>query len=325
MAATVIDRVSTWLDLRPGERHDALFGFATLLIIIAAHTMMETARDTLFLSDLPADRLPWAYLCIAALAVVLGGVISRFTRSMPRGQTLTAALLAVVAVSVGFWHLSDDRRPATLFAFYVWTGLASSILTIQLWLRAANLFDVGRAKRVFTLIGAGGLAGATLGAGIASIVLHFADPRALILGGASLFACGALVNRLWTTPPVPPLPAATEDGDSTLALLRRDPYLWRLLLLTVVATVVVTGLDFVFKSVVADSVARPRLGHFLARYHTVVNASALLFQLLLAPRVIRGAGVIGGLVLLPAIVAAGTAATRTSGGCSSSPWSRRLS
>src|SRR5688572_7830835 len=186
MPATVIDRLSDWLDLRPGERHDAFFGCVTLLIIIAGHTMMETARDTLFLSDLPADRLPWAYLCIAALAVVVGGGIGRFTRSLPRGQALTFTLLAVVAVSAAFWHLSDARRPATLFAFYVWTGLAASVLTIQLWLRAANLFDVGRAKRVFTLIGAGGLAGATLGAAAASVVLHFAPPRALILGGASL-------------------------------------------------------------------------------------------------------------------------------------------
>ena len=314
MPATLIDRLSDWLDLRPEERRDAFFGFATLLIIIAAHTMMETARDTLFLSDLPAARLPWAYLCIAALAVVVGGGFGRLTRSLPRRETLTIALLAVVAVSAAFWHLSDGRRPATLFALYVWTGLASSLLTIQLWLRAANLFDVGRAKRVFTLIGAGGLAGATLGAAGASVVLHFAEPRALILGGASLFACAAIVNRLWTTPPAPPLPAATEDGDSTLALLRRDPYLWRLLLLTVVATVVVTGLDFVFKSVVAESIARPRLGHFLARYHTAVNASALVFQLFLAPRVILGAGVIGALVLLPAIVAAGTAATAALGG-----------
>jgi AAA family ATP:ADP antiporter len=78
--------------------------------------------------------------------------------------------------------------------------------------------------------------------------------------------------------------------------------------------VVVTGLDYVFKSVVADSVARPRLGHFIARYNTAVNASALVFQLFLAPRVIQRAGVIGALVLLPAILAITTGATAAFGG-----------
>ena len=314
MRAIPTNRLSDWLVLRPGERRDALFGFATLLVTIAGHTMMETARDTLFLSDLPADRLPWAYLCIAALALVGGGGISHLTRSLPRGHTLTATLLAVTVVSVGFWHVSADPRPEILFAFYVWTGLAASLITLQLWLRAASIFDVGRAKRVFTLIGAGGLTGATLGAGLASVALQFAGPRVLILGGAALFATAALVNNLWGRAQSPHEPAPASGEGSTLELLRRDPYLWRLLLLTLVATVVVTGLDYVFKSIVAANIARPRLGHFLARYQTVVNASALVFQLVLAPRVIQSAGVIGALVVLPAIIMSGAAATAAFGG-----------
>ncbi len=313
MGATASTRLNDWLGLRPEERRDALFGLGTLLVIIAGHTMMETARDTLFLSDLPARRLPWAYLSIATLALLGGAGINRVTRALPRGHTLTATLLVVAAVSVGFWHLSMDRRPWTLFALYVWTGLAASLITLQLWLRAASMFDVGRAKRVFTLIGAGGLAGATLGAALASVVLHFAGPRVLILGGALLFAAAALVNQLWGQTETPP-PAPTPYEASTRELLRREPYLWRLLALTIVATVVVTGLDYVFKSVVAESVARPRLGPFLARYNTCVNAGALVFKLLLAPRVIQSAGVIGALAILPIIIAGGAAATAAFGG-----------
>lgn len=312
-ATAATTRLSDWLGLRPEERRDAFFGLATLLVTIAAHTMMETARDTLFLSDLPAARLPWAYLCIAALALVAGGGLS-LTRALPRGHVLTATLLAVAAVSVVFWYLSADRDPATLFAFYVWTGLAASLVTLQLWLRAGSIFDVSRAKRVFTLIGAGGLAGATLGAALSSVVLHFTGPRVLMLGGAILFATAALVNSLWGHAHVPAASAPAAGEGSMLELLRGDPYLWRLLVLTILATVVVTGLDYVFKSVVAASVPRPRLGPFLARYHTLVNAGALVFQLLLAPRVIRSAGVIGALVLLPAVIVIGTGATAALGG-----------
>jgi AAA family ATP:ADP antiporter len=310
----VTTTLSDSLGLRPGERRDAFFGCITLLLTIAGHTMMETARDTLFLSDLPADRLPWAYLCIAALAMLVGGGMSHLTRALPRGHTLTATLFAVAAVSVGFWRLSVDRRPETLFALYVWTGLAASLMTLQLWLRAGSILDVSRAKRVFPFIGAGGLAGATLGAALAGVALHFTGPRALLLGGAGFFAAAALVNQLWGHAQAPDASPKTDGGESTRELLRRDPYLWRLLLLTIVATVVVTGLDYVFKSVVAASVARPRLGPFLARYNTIVNASALVFQLFLAPRLIRSAGVVGALVLLPAVVLGGAAATAVFGG-----------
>jgi AAA family ATP:ADP antiporter len=136
----------------------------------------------------------------------------------------------------------------------------------------------------------------------------------LILGGALLFAGAAVVNALWASAQRAPASPLVDDEDSTLALVRRDPYLWRLLVLTVLATVVVTGLDYVFKAVVADSVPRAHLGHFIARYNTVVNASALVFQLVLAPRVIQGAGVIGALVLLPAVLAVATGATAAFGG-----------
>ena len=314
MPEASIDRLSDWLGLRRGERRDAFFAFATLLVIIAGHTMLETARDTLFLSDLPAQRLPWAYLPIAALAMVVGTALGRITRSLPRGHTLTVTLLVAAAVTVAFWHFGADRRPSTLFALYVWTGLAASLVTVQLWLRAASTFDVARAKRVFTLIGAGGLAGATAGAALASVVLHFASPHVLILGGALLFGSAAVVNALWANTQRAPAPPQAEDEDSTLAMVRRDPYLWRLLVLTTLATVVVTGLDYVFKAVVADSIARPRLGHFIARYNTAVNASALVFQLLVAPRVMQSVGVIGALVLLPAILAITTGATAAFGG-----------
>jgi AAA family ATP:ADP antiporter len=305
------------LGVRPGEGRDALFACGILLVTIAGHTMMETARDTLFLSELPASRLPWAYLCIAALSLVAGGAISRLTRPLPRGSALTATLVGVAVVSVVFWWLSVGRPPEILFTFYVWTGLAASLITLQLWLRAATIFDVRRAKRVFTLIGAGGLAGATFGAAIASFVLHFTGPRILILVGAMFFAAAALVSVLWGPPQSSPAPAPAEREDSTLDLLRRDPYLWRLLVLTIVATVVATGLDYVFKSVVAASIARPRLGPFLARYNTLVNGGALVFQLFLAPRVIQGVGVIGALVLLPAVIMAGSAAGFVFGGL---PW-----
>lgn len=87
-----------------------------------------------------------------------------------------------------------------------------------------------------------------------------------------------------------------------------------LLAVTILATVVVTGLDYVFKSAVAEHVPRERLGPFLARYHTAVNASALVFQLLVAPRILQGVGVIGALVLLPSLVAAGAAAFAVTGG-----------
>jgi AAA family ATP:ADP antiporter len=276
--------------------------------------MLETARDTLFLSDLPATRLPWAYLSIAVLALAVGSTLNTLLARHPRRRALMMTLVGGALANVVLWHLVAARRPESLFILYVWTGLVASIVTLQFWLHAGDLFDVGSAKRVFAFMGAGGLAGATIGSGLAGLVLLVAPPRTLVLGGATLFAAAALLTHWWG-----PLQAAAparepaRESPEPMAI-RRDPYLGRILVLTLLATVVATGVDYLFKSSVAAAVPRADLGHFLARYQLAVNAGALVFQLLVAPRLIAGVGVIGGLSVMPALLFVGTAGAMVAGG-----------
>ena len=52
--------------VRKVERRDVWTAFAALFMLIASHSVLETARDALFLAKVPATRLPWAYLALAA-------------------------------------------------------------------------------------------------------------------------------------------------------------------------------------------------------------------------------------------------------------------
>jgi len=55
----------------PGAaRRKAWMGFVVLGLMVAGHAVLETARDTLFLSELPASQLPFLYLAVAGLTVV---------------------------------------------------------------------------------------------------------------------------------------------------------------------------------------------------------------------------------------------------------------
>ena len=44
--------------VRREDRRNLLVGFVGLMTIMTAHSVMETARDTLFLTNLPATELP---------------------------------------------------------------------------------------------------------------------------------------------------------------------------------------------------------------------------------------------------------------------------
>src|SRR5215468_1954920 len=111
-------------DVRPEERGLTLAAFLVNFGILAAHTILETARDALFLARLPASQLPWMYLAMAAIAAALAVGPSRGTR----GPLPLPALLALCASGTfAFWLGLSSEGPWALRVLYVWTGLVASL------------------------------------------------------------------------------------------------------------------------------------------------------------------------------------------------------
>ena len=64
------------VDIRPADRRPLIIAFVVLATITGAHAVHETARDTLFLTNLPATALPWAYIAIAVVSVIISRLIT---------------------------------------------------------------------------------------------------------------------------------------------------------------------------------------------------------------------------------------------------------
>jgi AAA family ATP:ADP antiporter len=134
-----------------------LVGFALLFLVMAAHGVLEAARDALFLATLPVTLLPWAYLMMAALALVAATANKRALSGLSRRRALSFSLIFGSIVTLAFWSLSSLAGSAgSLIAFYVWTGLLATLLVMQFWLLLADVVDIGKAKRTFAIIAAGG-------------------------------------------------------------------------------------------------------------------------------------------------------------------------
>jgi ATP:ADP antiporter, AAA family len=284
---------------------------AMLLVIMAGHAMRETARDTLFLTHLPPERLPWAYFAIAAAtllaAAVGGGPLTRLTHRV----LLAATLLLASVVDVAFWRIAASGFAGTLFALYVWTGLVSTAVTVLFWLHLAERFDVAEAKRSFALVAAGGLAGAVCGSAGAGVLLRTVDARALLLGSSALSVAAAwFVIRVPARARMPVVDDASSDVSWRAAwdALLHDAYLGRLLAVSALIAVLGIGVDFLFKSAVAAEVPRAALGPFFARFNAGMNAAALLFQVLVAPALLQGIGVTRAIAVLPAVLLIGSGA-----------------
>ncbi|MDH3200270.1 MAG: HEAT repeat domain-containing protein [Myxococcales bacterium] len=293
-------------DVRREDRRNLAVGFIGLLAIMAAHSVMETARDVLFLASLPATQLPWAYLAIALLAILELKIHERVLgRIRDRRTLLAVSLLAGSLVTLGFWALLEELGPWAPFGFYVWTGLLVTVVLIEFWLLLDDAVTVTQAKRIFPAIAAGGVTGAMLGSLVAETLLRVTDPPGLVVAAAIVLASAASTPFLWkvrtsggTDPPF-------GDRERSVGWLLRDSYLSRLLLLVMIGTITLTVVDYVFKSTVASNIPPEGLGQFFARFYLGLNSVALIVQLVGAGWLLRGFGAHRSSALLPVLIMGG--------------------
>jgi AAA family ATP:ADP antiporter len=310
-----------FVDIRPAERRPALGAFLGLLGITAGHTLLETARDALFLAKLPAARLPWMYMAIAAIGLALAQLRRPKGRSATGSEGKTAvvrSLLLAATIDVGFWVASSWKGTWFLYALYVWTGIFASWVIVQFWLLLGQSFTVGQAKRIFGFIGAGSVLGAVGGAALARTLAGFLPAQHLLLGAAATLVVTALgpvlLLRAEPASEVTAASAARASLRADLKLVGRDPYVKRILLLTLLSTVALTTVDFLFKYAVVARKAPAELAAYFADVYLVFNSIALVVQVGLVGWALRTLGLHRALWALPVLLATGAAGVIAGGG-----------
>jgi len=157
------------LDIREGEGHLVVRIAAVLFVVIAAHTLLETARDSLFLAELKPNRLALVYGALALLAVFASKASSALSQRYGEKRALGNTLLGTALVTALFYLL--PKGAIGVFALYLWTGVATSIVVAQFWILAARVLTVAQARRLLGPIAAGGILGGVLGGGMAVALL----------------------------------------------------------------------------------------------------------------------------------------------------------
>lgn len=305
--------------VRPGERRVTAIAFLTLLTVMAAHTMLETARDTLFLTGIPATRLPIVYLAVAGVTLGVAWVQLR-QRGRPSARKLSLNLAGASLVTAAFGVLVSPRLPWTLYPLYVWSSVAVSVAVTKFFIVLGDRFTVAQAKRLYAVIGTGSVAGAIVGSGLASLAAEWLPARALIFtaalalllsaGGPLLLASGAA-------------PEAVSEG-RTRSVARhplrrlwpvfRDPYAGRLAWLIATGAVTLTLVDYVFKANLVAHSPPDRLAATFARTYLGLNLLSLVSQVLVVRRVVRSLAVTTAFAILPTLLLLGGAVSLVAGG-----------
>lgn len=308
-------------EIRQDERRETLTAFLTLFGIMAGHALLETARDALFLAQLPPARLAWVYLASGGVAFVIFIVQRKGIEPHQYRLRLLAVLCVAAVINLAFWLLVTRPGVAVLYALYVWSGVIATLIVVRLWTFLGELFTVSQAKRLFALIGAGSVLGAIAGSGTARLLADHLEARHILVAASGMFLLTA-VGPVLMLPRIkaPPRDTRKPTGPSAQDLFRpirtvwSRPYLRRVGGILLVSTLTLTLVDFIFKSTVAENIQPERLGSFFGGAYFVFNIISLGIQLFLVSRLVRNLGVNGVLSILPVLVILGSVGVVVTGG-----------
>ena len=293
------------LDVRADEVALFLRVFFVLGLTIAGHTLLETARDALFLSKLRPQLLALVYVGVALGMLVITPLNVRLTRRAGPRNALVVSLLLTALISA--WFRTRPPTPALVFALYVFGTLSATLLIGQFWLLAGTLFSAAQSRRLFGPLASGGVLGAIAGAGAATALLEFVHVRSLLaVATLAYFGAAVLVSKVTLEEPAPTSERERTKLRPELSKLSRDPFLWRLAVIAALSTAVSLVIDYLYRAKVAGTLHPEQLAPFFARYQLVLNIGSLLLQLTVTSRVVQRVGVLGLALTAPALLTVGS-------------------
>jgi len=279
----------------------ALLGLSVALLVVPA--------SALFLDHYGARDLPFVYLAVAALGVVVSRVIGALQARLPLAAVARWCTGAFTVLAAGSWVLLRFADQYWVSAVLVGLfPLAIPVGFVLVGTQAGRLLDVRSMKQYFARIVAGFSLGFVVG-GLAGAVLTgpLGGPVNLLLvdaaSGAAYLATTVLAGRRFPEelgrrpePRLPPAqPLADEEDDAPRNRLFLAMFGYQLL-----AAAITQLLDYIVWERAAFHFPDPSdLARFQGLYGTALNVVALAFVFLAAGRVLVRYGERGGLAANP--------------------------
>jgi len=317
---TPLDRfLGLFTQLRPGEGRSVAIFFSYALLMMLSYYILKTIREPLLLTGNSAEAKSYAYAVTALvllLVIPLYGFLFRHTNRKQLTRYVTGFFLACLLV----FYLLGRSGVNIGFAYYVFVGMFSVLITAQFWGFAADSFNTKSGQRLFPLIMVGATLGGLAAPALSGFLFGRIGPWPLMLIAMAFLAL-TIPCVGWGQNAIPPgshnheAPAdEPRHGGffSGLSLVFSDRYLLLLALLIVLLNWVNTTGEYILAELVvgyADDLSSsdPQLNKsdiiagFYGSFFSIVNLLTLLLQVFVVARVIRWIGVKGAILVLPVI------------------------
>lgn len=193
-----------FVQIRSGEGRKVFLTALYFFLIITAYYVIKPVSRSLVLGELGSRMVPYVDLLSAILMGPFVTLFARLVDRMRKPQLLSLSFITVIAVLVLFWRLLAWPVPWIAGAFALWVSIFSVLVVTLFWLVANDLYRPREAKRLFGLIGSGGILGGIVGSSIAAVGAQvIGTEHLLLLSAGILLVCWWVVQQLWRCAPEP--------------------------------------------------------------------------------------------------------------------------
>ncbi|MCA1750501.1 MAG: Npt1/Npt2 family nucleotide transporter [Cryomorphaceae bacterium] len=301
--------VNKFYDIREGEWQNVSAFFAMSFLLIVLVYFLKPARDSLFLIQLGAERLPYVFIAIAVLSVPITGIVIRTVEKYKSVNVFPATILSVIAQLFILRLFMTSGSQWVYVVFYLWVGVFGILVVSQFWLFANEMFDAARSKRVFPLLNLGAISGSIAGSYTSSALISsgwLATEDLLYAGigtsGVLLAIAMFLRSRIKNSEvQITPKRKKKMPGLSRVKDVFESRYHLMIAGIIGSAMLVSTLADYQVKAVAEESFPdKESLTSFMGSFYGMISVAALFIQIAVSGRLLKKIGLGAALSFRPA-------------------------
>jgi AAA family ATP:ADP antiporter len=306
------------LNIHSGDLGRGSLLCACLFLVITTYKIGGVAGPALFLSRFQAKQLAYADISSSALVILVVAGYVRVARRVPFQGLLLGSTLFFASNCVLFWGLIHYLHLAWLFpVFYVWVKLFGVLVPTQIWTLANYVLTTREAKRVFGMVGGGGIGGWIFSGFFSKTIAKRFGAESLLLGMVLfLLICTGLIVLIrrsgWVAGNGAEEGSRAHDSPRNLfgsmRVVFSSSYLRAIAAVICIGSLVTTLTGWQFLAIAQQTLQKKdALAAFFGDFNFYAGILSLAFQLLVTPRFLRKFGIGASLFALPATVFLGSA------------------
>lgn len=193
----VLQRLKTFLKIYPAEGRLVLLLVGMMMAATVGSSIGGASVDALFIKQFDTSRLPYIYIIMGIANFINLLLIAGLSGNISRSRLYTGLPIFMALILIGARVILSFKLSWFYPTLYVGKEVLTALQSVFVWGMAGAMLDARQAKRLYPLLTAGSIAGATLGSfSTPGLVALFHSENLLIAWVIALIAATIFVTRL---------------------------------------------------------------------------------------------------------------------------------